>query len=267
MSIDSPQAVLVETRDHVRVITINRPQARNAINRQVTDELGAALEEADGDNNIRAVVLTGSGTAAFCAGADLKALAAGERIDATDREARRWGFAGVVEHPVSTPIIAAVNGAALGGGTELVLATDLAVASDTATFGLPEVTRGIIAAAGGAFRLARQLPPKVAMEYLLTGAPMTAARAAEIGLVNHVVPADQLRSAALSLADQIAANAPMAVQATKRLARGISDGVVVDEQAAWQANKAESRAVFVSKDASEGPRAFAEKREPIWTAS
>lgn len=265
MSIDEPAAVLVESRDHVRVITINRPRARNAINREVTDLLGKALRDADNDGNIRAIVLTGAGTAAFCAGADLKALAAGKRIDATDRDARRWGFAGVVEHPVSTPIIAAVNGFALGGGTELVLAADLAIAVDTARFGLPEVKRGIYAAAGGAFRLANQLPPKLAMEYLLTGESMDAARAAELGLINRVVAADELLSAATTLAEQIAANAPVAVQATKRLARGIIDGDIPDERAAWDANKGEARTVFGSADAAEGPRAFAEKREPVWS--
>lgn len=265
MSTVSQDPVLVETRDHTRIITINRPRARNAINRAVTDLLGDAFEDADRDNSIRAIILTGAGTAAFCAGADLKALAAGERIDATDRAARRWGFAGVVEHPVGTPVIAAVNGSALGGGTELVLAADLAVTVETAQFGLPEVKRGIIAAAGGAFRLAQQLPPKLAMEYLLTGATMDAARAAELGLVNRVVRADELLSTAVSLAEQIAANAPLAVQASKRLARGISDGEISDERASWDANKAEARIVFSSKDAAEGPRAFAEKRDPVWS--
>ncbi|WP_207839750.1 crotonase/enoyl-CoA hydratase family protein [Williamsia soli] len=265
MSIESQEAVLIETRDHVRIITINRPQARNAINREVTDLLGRALHDADADRDIRAVVLTGAGTSAFCAGADLKALAAGERIDATDRDARRWGFAGVVEHPISTPIIAAVNGFALGGGTELVLAADLAIAAETAQFGLPEVKRGIYAAAGGAFRFAGQIPPKLAMEYLLTGKSMDAARAAELGLINRVVAADELLSAATTLAEQIAANAPVAVQATKRLARGIIDGDIPDERAAWDANKAEARTVFSSADAAEGPRAFAEKRDPIWS--
>jgi crotonobetainyl-CoA hydratase len=147
----------------------------------------------------------------------------------------------------------------------LVLAADLAVAADTAQFGLPEVTRGIIAAAGGAFRLARQVPPKIAMEYLLTGTPMNAAKAAEIGLVNRVVPPDELLATARSLAEQIAACAPVAVQATKRLARGIIDGAVTDENAAWAANKTEARIVFGSNDAAEGPRAFAEKREPAWS--
>ena len=265
MSTESNEAVLVESRGHVRIITINRPQARNAINREVTDLIGRALHDADGDDDVRAIVLTGAGTAAFCAGADLKALAAGQRIDATDRDARRWGFAGVVEHPISTPIIAAVNGFALGGGTELVLAADLAIAVDTAEFGLPEVKRGIYAAAGGAFRLADQLPPKLAMEYLLTGKSMDAARASELGLINRVVAADDLLPAAIELAEQIAANAPVAVQATKRLARGIIDGDIPDERAAWDANKVEARAVFSSADAAEGPRAFAEKRAPVWS--
>ncbi|MCF8601990.1 crotonase/enoyl-CoA hydratase family protein [Gordonia sp. HY442] len=263
---DSAPAVLVEHHDHVAVITINRPDARNAVNSTVADGLGDALDKADTDPEIRAIVLTGAGDKSFCAGADLKAISRGESIDATDRSRRRWGFAGVVTHPISTPLIAAVNGTALGGGTELVLASDLAVAAQSATFGLPEVKRGIIAAAGGAFRIVAALPNKAGMEILLTGRAVSAERAADLGLVNRVVPDAELLDSAIALAHEIAANAPLAVQASKRLALGIVDGEVPTESAQWAANKSEIAAVFTSKDAQEGPRAFAEKREPVWRA-
>lgn len=259
-------AVLVENRGHVAVITINRPEARNAVNSAVADGLGEALEQADTDPEIRAIVLTGAGDKSFCAGADLKAISRGEGIDATDKSRRKWGFAGVVTHPISTPLIAAVNGTALGGGTELVLASDLAVAAERATFGLPEVRRGIIAAAGGAFRIVAALPKKAGMEILLTGRAVSAVHAADLGLVNRVVPDTDVVDAAIDLAEEIAANAPLAVQASKRLALGIVNGTVPTESDQWAANKSEIWAVFSSKDAQEGPRAFAEKRAPAWRA-
>jgi crotonobetainyl-CoA hydratase len=177
-----------------------------------------------------------------------------------------WGFAGIVSHPIGKPLIAAVNGTALGGGTEIALACDLVVAADTATFGLPEVKRGLIAAAGGAFRLAQQLPRKVAMEMLLTGDPIDAQRALALGLVNSVVPRAGLMEAALSLAARIAVNAPLSVQASKRIALGIVGGNIEAEAAFWQLNRSESTAVMRSEDAREGPRAFAEKRKPVWAA-
>ncbi|MCF8610158.1 crotonase/enoyl-CoA hydratase family protein [Gordonia sp. HY285] len=263
---DSTPAVLVERRGHVAVITINRPDARNAVNSAVADGLGDALDQADNDREIRAIVLTGAGDKSFCAGADLKAIARGEGIDATDRSRRKWGFAGVVTHPISTPLIAAVNGTALGGGTELVLASDLAVAAERATFGLPEVKRGIIAGAGGAFRIVAALPKKIGMEILLTGRAVSASQAADLGLVNRVVPDADVLDAAIKLAEEVAANAPLAVQASKRLAVGIVDGAVPAESDQWAANTTELITVFTSEDAKEGPRAFAEKRSPLWRA-
>ncbi|SHN17033.1 crotonase/enoyl-CoA hydratase family protein [Cryptosporangium aurantiacum] len=257
-------AVLVERRGHVLLATLNRPDARNAINLEVAELLGDALDEADRDPEIRAFVLTGAGDKAFCAGADLKALARGERLIPEGRAA--WGFAGYVAHPVSVPTIAAVNGFALGGGTELALASDLVVAAETARFGLPEVKRGLIAAAGGVFRMPAQVPPKIAMELMLTGEPIDAPTAQRLGLVNRVVAADKVVDEALALADRIAANAPLAVQASKRIARGIRDGQVAAEEAAWAQNDAETAAILRSEDAAEGPRAFAEKRAPIWRA-
>lgn len=266
MTNESAPAVLVENRGNVAVITINRPQARNAVNSAVTDALGRALEQADRNPEIRAIILTGAGDQSFCAGADLKAIASGEGIHPSDPEHRKWGFAGVVTHRISTPLIAAVNGTALGGGTELVLAADLAVAAERASFGLPEVKRGLIAGAGGAFRIVDALPKKIGMEILLTGRAISAAQAAELGLINRIVPDSELLDAATALADEIAANAPLAVQASKRLAQGIVDGDVPAEAAQWEANTKEIVAVFTSKDAMEGPRAFAEKRAPVWRA-
>lgn len=264
---DAPNAaVRVDRRDHVLIATINRPEARNAVNAAVHVGLGEALETAEQDPDIWVVILTGAGEQAFCAGADLKALARGERIIPDNKTQSAWGFAGVVRHPISKPLIAAVNGFALGGGTELALACDLVVAAEHARFGLPEVKRGILAAAGGAFRLVQQLPPKLAMEYLLTGDPFTAEKAVELGFVNRVVPLDQLMDAALDLAGRIIVNAPLSVQASKRIAMGISAGRIADDDACWEVNKCEAILVMKSEDAREGPRAFAEKRPPIWKA-
>jgi crotonobetainyl-CoA hydratase len=262
---DSP-AVLTERHGHVLVVTINRPEARNAINRAVTIGLGDALEEAEHDRDIWAVIVTGAGDTAFCAGADLKAVARGENIMPTEEPRASWGFAGYVSHHISKPTIAAVNGFALGGGTEITLASDLAVAADTASFGLPEVKRGIYAGAGGAFRLPQQLPKKIAMEMVLTGEPIAAQRAHELGLINRVVPREDLLDAALELAGRITVNAPLAVQASKRIANGIVDGRIAADTDLWALNNAEGNALMTSRDAAEGPRAFAEKRQPNWEA-
>lgn len=264
MSSSEEPAVLVDTQDHVLIATINRPAARNSVNAAVHVGLGSLLERADADTAIRVVIITGAGDQAFCAGADLKAISRGERIEPEDKTQRAWGFAGMVRHPISKPIIAAVNGFALGGGTEIALASDLVVAADHAQFGLPEVKRGIYAAAGGAFRLAQQIPIKLAMEHLLTGEPFSAQRALELGFVNRVVPLSQLMDTALELAGRIAGNAPLSVQATKRLAMGIEEGQIADDEAFWAANQREARMVMRSLDAREGPLAFAEKRSPKW---
>lgn len=261
---ESAPAVLTERHDRVLLVTLNRPRARNAVNGELTAGLGGALEEAARDPEIRVVVLTGAGDQSFCAGADLKAIAAGEALNPPGTEA--WGFAGFVQHPISKPVIAAVNGTALGGGTELVLASDLAVAAETATFGLPEVRRGLIAGAGGLVRLPEQLPRKRAMQLILTGEALDAATAHDWGLVNEVVPAGRVVPRALELAATIAANAPLAVQASKRVAAGIVDGTIPDEEAAWRANDREIIEIIGSADAMEGAVAFAEKREPRWQA-
>jgi crotonobetainyl-CoA hydratase len=257
-------AVLVEQRGHVLVITLNRPDARNAVNLDLTVGVGEALDHAEADPSIWVVVITGAGDKAFCAGADLKEAAAGRLSDNGDARLQRWGFAGYVRHFISKPTIAAVNGFALGGGTELVLASDLAVAADTATFGLPEVKRGIFAGAGGAFRLPRQIPQKVAMEAILTGRPITAQRALELGLVNRVVPLDGLLDSALELAATICENAPLAVQVSKRIARGITEQDIPVEAVDWERTGLEGGILMRSEDAREGMVAFAEKRAPRW---
>jgi len=262
---DAP-AVLAERRGPILILTINRPEARNAVNAAVHVGLGEGLEQAEADPEIRVVIVTGAGDQAFCAGADLKALSRGERLEPEDRAQRAWGFAGFVRHPIGKPIIAAVNGFALGGGTELALASDLVIAADHAQFGLPEVKRGIIAAAGGAFRIVQQLPQKVAMQLLLTGEPISAQRALDLGLANAVVPLDKLMETALDYAERIAVNAPLAVQASKRIAMGIAEGRIASDDDYWEANKRETRVVFTSEDSREGPRAFAEKRAPVWRA-
>ena len=263
-STENRPAVRTERRDHVLLVTLDRPEARNAVNGEVSTLLGNALHEADTDPEIRVVVITGAGERSFCAGADLKAISRGE--DIFPAENRQWGFAGMMQQYVSVPVIGAVNGTALGGGCEIALACDLVVAADHSMFGLPEVRRGLIAAAGGAFRLPAQLPHRVAMEMMLTGEPITAGRALDLHLINHVVPADRLLDTALELAGTIAANAPLAVQGTKRVALGITDGGRPAEVDQWKVNDTEMITVMTSEDAAEGPRAFAEKRAPVWKA-
>jgi crotonobetainyl-CoA hydratase len=257
-------AALVERRGHVLVVTLNRPGAMNAVNAEVGSIVGEALVRAEEDRDVRAVILTGAGTRAFCAGADLKAVSRGEPPMAPGHD--EWGFAGFARHPISKPTIAAVNGYALAGGMELVLACDLAVAGESATFGLPEVARGLFAAAGGVFRLPQQIPPKIAMEMIYTGEPIDAARALSLGLVNRVVPDGTVVDAALALADRISGNAPLAVQASKRLATGVTDGVVPAETSAWIHTAEELTLIKASQDFKEGTSAFVEKRPPLWRA-
>ena len=255
--------VLAEVRGHTMLITLNRPEARNAVNFDLSRGVGEALEFAENTAEVWTVIITGTGDRAFCAGADLKAAAAGE-LQKPDKQLRRWGFAGYVQHAISKPTIAAVNGFALGGGTEIVLASDLVVAAESASFGLPEVKRGIFAGAGGAFRLHRQIPVKIATEAMLTGRPISADRALQLGLVNAVVPTAKVVEAAFELAEAINENAPLAVQATKRIARGITDGHIDAEDQDWARSADEGRRLMASEDAKEGMRAFAEKRVHHW---
>jgi crotonobetainyl-CoA hydratase len=258
---DAPPA-LVELRGHVMIVTLNRPRALNAVNAAMTRAVADALERADHDREIRALIITGSGQRAFCAGADLKAVARGEQLTPPGYE--RFGFAGYVAHFIRKPTIAAVNGFALGGGTEIALASDLVIAAESAAFGLPEVTRGIFAAAGGAFRLPQQLPWKIGLELLFTGDPIDAATAQRHGLVNRVVPDEQVLPTAIALAQRIAQNAPLSVQASKQLAYGALDDRLPGEDDRWAQNNAVTGWLMSSEDAREGPLAFAEKRQPVW---
>jgi crotonobetainyl-CoA hydratase len=256
-----PAATLTK-RDGVAIITLNRPKALNAVNAELSAIVGAALEDLDSDPSLRVGVITGKGRA-FCAGADLKAIVAGESLAAPGHE--DWGFAGLTEHYVAKPLIAAVNGFALGGGTEIVLACDLAVMSDQASLGLPEVKRGLFPAAGGLIRLPRQMPFKVAMEAALTGEPIAAAAALRWGLVNRMMPAEQVLLSALELASAICANAPLAVAASKKIMHRAEAAGSDWDADVWAANAEAIRTVFASDDAKEGPRAFGEKRAPRWT--
>lgn len=260
---DQP-AALQELRGNVLVITINRPEARNAVNGAVSTAVGDALQKAQDDPEVRAVVLTGAGDKSFCAGADLKAISRGENLFHPERP--EWGFAGYVHHFIDKPTIAAVNGTALGGGTELALASDLVVAEERAQFGLPEVKRGLIAGAGGVFRIMEQLPRKIALEMLFTGEPMSAADARKWGLINDVVADGTVLDAALALAERITVNAPLSVWASKRVAYGADDGVIAEEELGWSRTTREFGTLLKSEDAKEGPMAFAQKRQPVWKA-
>ena len=247
--------VLTHSADGIGVITINRPQARNAVNGAVAAGIAAATDEFDARADIRVLVLTGAG-GTFSAGMDLKAFAGGDRPAVPGR-----GFGGITERPPAKPVIAAVEGYALAGGFELALACDLIVASETAVFGLPEVKRGLVAGAGGLLRLPQRIPYHLAMEVALTGGRFPASRMHEAGLVSRVVPGGQAEAAARELAAGIALGAPLALAATKR---------VITESADWPADQAFARQgeiinpVFSSADAMEGAVAFAEKRPPAW---
>jgi enoyl-CoA hydratase/carnithine racemase len=244
----------VADADGVRVITLNRPQVRNAIDHATAVQISTALDELDARDDLRAAVLTGAGTS-FCAGMDLKAFLAGER-PSTER-----GFAGLVEKPPTKPLIAAVNGPAIAGGFEIVLACDLVVAAQDAFFGLPEVKRGLVAAAGGLLRLPRRVPYHLAMEWALSGEYFSAQRAFEVSLVNRIVPADQVLPTALELARTIAANSPLGLRAAKQI---IVESVDWPLAEAFERQALISEPVRASEDAREGARAFTEKRAPVW---
>jgi enoyl-CoA hydratase len=247
--------VLTERRGSVLIVTINRPHARNAINKAVAEGIAAAMDTLDGDPELSVGILTGAG-GTFCSGMDLKAFVRGENPHVEGR-----GFAGLTFAPPVKPLIAAVEGWALAGGCEIVLACDLIIAAETAKFGIPEVKRGLAAAAGGLFRLPVRIPYHVAMEFVLTGDPVDAARAYELGLANRVTATGGALDGALELAAKIAANGPLAVIASKKVvqhANGWSDEEAREKQLAIV------RPVMTSEDAQEGAKAFAEKRAPVW---
>ncbi len=253
-------AVETERRDRVGIIRLNRPEARNAVNGDLANGIESGLDEFEADDTIQAVVLTGNGPV-FCAGADLKLVAVGK---GAEMATARGNFAGIVRRDYSKPLIAAVNGPALAGGFEIMLACDLVVAAEDSRFGLPEVKRGLFAAAGALVRLPNRVPLALATEMAITGDPIDAPRALQLGLVNRVVPADQVLDEALALAARIAANGPLAVKNTLRMVREAGD---LGEDAAWTRNFELAMEVFASKDSIEGATAFAEKREPKWTGT
>lgn len=242
-------------------VRLARPDSRNAINGAVVRGLAWIVDQVESDAGIAVAVLDSATVGMFCAGADLAEIARGGGHDLVHPTK---GFGGFVKAERSKPWIAAVGGAAMGGGFELALSCDMIVASDDAQFGLPEVKRGLMAMAGGAIRLPRRLPQALAIEALLTGDPITPQVAAAYGLVNRVVPSEELEPVSLDLANRIARNAPIAVRESLQLARA-ADGV--DETRLWQANDAATLRVVTSADAREGPRAFLEKREPKWSGT
>ncbi|MEO9330471.1 crotonase/enoyl-CoA hydratase family protein [Gordonia aurantiaca] len=248
-------AVLTEFADGVAVITINRPEAKNAVNLEVSEGIAAAIDELESRDDLTIGILTGAG-GTFCAGMDLKAFARGEQVSLPDR-----GFGGLTEAPPSKPLIAAVEGWALAGGCELALSADLVVAAENSKFGIPEVKRGLAAAAGGLLRLPKILPYQLAMELALTGDPLSAERAHQFGLVNRITKPGEALDGARELAAKIAANGPLAVKATKQvtsMAVSYTDKDLIKKQ--WEYLSP----VFTSEDAQEGARAFAEKRAPQW---
>jgi enoyl-CoA hydratase len=246
-----------EVQGRVGVIRINRPEARNAVNPEVAAGIEAGIDQLEDDPETWVGIITGEGSV-FSAGADLKAIAAGQ---GASLETARGGFAGITRRTRSKPLIAAVDGPALAGGCEIVLACDLVVASRAAAFGLPEVKRSLVAAAGGMFRLPRNLPPKVAMEIVLTGDPITAERAHEFGLVNHLVEPGGALTGALALAERICANAPVAVRESRAV---VLAAQAEDEETLWRMSGKAMGRIMRTEDFTEGPRAFIEKRPAVW---
>ena len=251
----SEPAVLTEVADGVMTITINRPQAKNAVNKDVAVGIAAALDALDADDNTHVVILTGAG-GTFCSGMDLKAFVTGETPYVEGR-----GFAGMVQRSTDKPLIAAVEGYALAGGCELAITCDLIVAAENSKFGFPEVKRGLAAAAGGLVRLPRQISSRVAMEMALTGDFMDADRALSLGLINQIAPAGEALAQAKALAAKIAENGPLAVKRSKQVIR---ESIDWSQDDMFDKHQAIVNPVFSSEDAIEGATAFAEKRKPNW---
>jgi enoyl-CoA hydratase len=248
-------AVLTEARDKVLVITINRPEQRNAVNAAVAEGIGRALDRLDDDDGLVLGIVTGAGKG-FCAGMDLKAFVTGERPWYADR-----GFAGITRRAAAKPLIAAIEGFAVAGGLEVALACDLIVAARGAKLGIPEVKRSLVAAGGALLRLPRLLPRAVAMELALTGDPILAERAHELGMVNRLAEPGQALDAALELAAQIIPNAPLGIVGSKRI---MNESLDWPDAEFFDRQEAISGPIFDSEDAREGATAFAEKRAPVW---
>jgi enoyl-CoA hydratase/carnithine racemase len=249
--------VRVTRRDRIAVVTMDRPEARNAMSAAMAEELDAAFDRLAADDETWCVVLTGAGDRAFCAGQDLKEVGEDRRKRA--RPAGGWG--GLTEREFPKPLIAAVNGVALGGGLELILCCDLVVAEEHARFGLPEVKRGVVAAAGGLVRISQRFPPSVALEMALTGEPISPERALTLGFVNRVVPRGESLSSALELAAIINRAAPLAVRLSKKVIRTVMNA---GEAGAFDLQRQLMTDLRASEDFVEGPRAFREKRTPRW---
>jgi enoyl-CoA hydratase len=251
------ESVRFESRGHVALITISRPNVRNAVDAEVARGLERAIDELEGSSLLRVGVLAAEGPA-FSAGADLKLIAAGRRHD---MYTERGGFAGLTARSRAKPLVAAVDGPAVAGGMELVLACDLVVASHQASFGLPEVKRSLVAAGGGLFRTQRVLPWGIALQMLLTGDPLSAERAYALGLVVELCDAGRATDTAIGLAERIAANAPLAVQ---RSLREAADAAAWDEAELWRRSRRAMDEILTTEDAAEGPRAFLDRRAPEW---
>lgn len=249
--------VSYEQRGRVAILTINRPEARNAVNAEVAEAMEAAIDRLEDDPDVWVGIIAGEGTV-FSAGADLKAVSAGQ---AAGLSTRKGGFAGLARRERSKPLIAAVDGPALAGGCEIALSCDLVVASTNARFGLPEVKRSLVAAAGGLFRLARAIPPRVAMEIVLTGDPIEAERAHAFGLVNELVEPGRAVEAAIALAERITVNAPIAVRESRKV---VLAALTEDDDTLWQMSSQAMGTVAATEDFAEGPRAFIEKRPAEW---
>jgi enoyl-CoA hydratase len=256
MSTDgSDEAVLAERRDRVLLVTLNRPDQRNAVNAAVANGIAAALDELDADDGLSIGVITGAGKG-FCSGMDLKAFVTGESPVVEGR-----GFAGITQRAAAKPLIAAIEGFAVAGGLEVALSCDIIVAARGARLGIPEVKRSLVAAGGGLLRLPRVLPRNIAMEMALTGDLIMAERAAELGLVNRLAEPGGALDAALELAEAIAANGPLALAATKRI---LTDSVDWPDAEFFARQEEIAGPVRASEDAREGATAFAEKRAPVW---
>jgi enoyl-CoA hydratase len=250
-------AVDFEQRGPFAVVKINRPEARNAVNGAVAQGIEEAIDRIEADDGIWVGILTGE-PPVFCAGADLKEINAG---NAANLQTKRGGFGGIVQRERTKPIIAAVDGPALAGGTEIVVSCDLVVASTTATFGIPEVKRSLVAAAGGLFRLGRKIPLNVAMELALTGDPITAEIAHHHGLVNRLVEPGEALGAAIALAERICANAPVAVRESRRV---VIEATNAPDDVGWKMSLEGMAAAMSSEDFGEGLTAFIDKRPPVW---
>jgi len=247
--------VLTSAENGVLVVTLNRPEAKNAANRALAEGVAAAMDELDSNDELRVAILTGAG-GTFCSGMELKGFVSGETPVVKGR-----GFAGLTEQGPRKPLIAAVEGYALAGGLELAISCDMIIAAEDSKFGIPEAKRGLAAGAGGLMKLPRQIPSRVAMELALTGDFISAQRAYELGMINQVVPSGTALDAAKALADKIAANGPLAVAASKQVIVEQSDWSQVDM---WAKQQDIINPVFTSEDAIEGATAFAEKRQPNW---